>query len=110
MRKALWVNSSSDMHEERYPFKIGDVINVVMDEESHVDLEYASWKVVTDSGNPIKYNSDDDDSLYVVDDDFTCYLYTNQLSFPVKATRLAKKMYPDAKEIDGLLFIKEKDE
>lgn len=91
--KALWIGYSDDDSEQLYPFNIGDVINVKHDVLD--DL----WEVYHNNGKTVHYQSTDER-------DMICFLYPYQLAFPVKATRLAKKMYPNVPEKEGMLWIK----
>lgn len=98
MKKAMWISYSSDEHEPNFPFNINDVINV--EEDFEAGWANGLWEILDDEGFSISYE-------YSGELLNQCYLYKEQLLFGVKSTRLAKKLYPNAPEKEGMLWIKD---
>lgn len=94
MKKVMWFayDTADRNNEEKYPFNIGDVIFVEHDE----DIIY---NAVREDGDLIMYENN-------VGDPVSCQLYDHQFLYPIKSNRLAKKLYPNAPEKDGMLWIK----
>lgn len=92
MIKAMWYTRSDDRYEVHYPFNLGDIVYIDNYDTGVYDV--------------VDYNTSDT-LQYTIDGDLiNCQLYEEQLLFPIKSTKLSRKIYPDVPEKEGYLWIK----